>query len=199
MSSVVSRVERREEEHAAPARSLAWYGMVFFIASEAVFFANLIAAYLYLRVRAGQWPPEPFTHIEFERVIPIVNTIVLLSSSFPMHFGARAIARGNYKLGWKLIGLTALLGAIFLSGQAYEYSHAAFGPQSGIFGSTFFILTGFHGAHVTAGVILLITVMIRASRGSFTKEKHFPVTAGEMYWHFVDAVWIVLFSVLYLL
>ena len=199
MSTVVSRVESREEEHAAQPRSLAWYGMVFFLASEAVFFANLIAAYLYLRVRAGQWPPEPFTHIEFERVIPIVNTIILLSSSFPMHFGARAISRGNYKFGWKMIGLTALLGAIFLSGQAYEYSHAAFGPSAGVFGSTFYLLTGFHGAHVTAGVLLLITLAIRASRGQFTKDKHFAVTAGEMYWHFVDVVWIILFSVLYLL
>ena len=199
MSTVVSRVERREEEHAEQPRSLGWYGMVFFLGSEAVFFANLIAAYLYLRVRAGQWPPEPFTHIEFERVIPIINTIILLSSSFPMHFGARAIARGNTKLGWKMIGLAALLGAIFLSGQAYEYTHAAFGPSSGVFGSTFYVLTGFHGAHVTAGVIFLLTLMIRASRGAFTKDKHFAVTAGEMYWHFVDVVWVVLFSVIYLL
>lgn len=198
MSTAVRRVEAHEE--ATPhARSMAWYGMVFFLASEAVFFANLIAAYLYLRVRAGQWPPAPYTHIEFERVIPIVNTIVLLSSSFPMHFGARAIARGNSRLGWKLIGLAALLGAIFLGGQAYEYTHAAFGPSSGTFGSTFFVLTGFHGAHVTAGVIFLIVCATRAARGHFSKDKHFAVTAGEMYWHFVDVVWVVLFSVLYLL
>lgn len=198
MSTVVSRVEAHEE--ATPhSRSLSWYGMVFFIASEAVFFANLIAAYLYLRVRAGQWPPAPYTHIEFERVIPIVNTVILLTSSFPMHFGARAIARGNNKLGWKLIGLAALLGAIFLGGQAYEYTHAAFGPGSGTFGSTFFVLTGFHGAHVTAGVILLLVCATRASKGHFTKDKHFVVTAGEMYWHFVDVVWVILFSVLYLL
>lgn len=198
MSTAVGRVEAREEG-VTHARSLAWYGMVFFIASEAVFFANLIAAYLYLRVRAGQWPPVPYTHIEFDRTIPIINTVILLSSSFPMHFGARAIARGNSKFGWKMIALAAALGAIFLSGQAYEYTHAAFSPQSGTFGSTFFVLTGFHGAHVTAGVVFLLTCATLSARGRFSKDKHFAVTAAEMYWHFVDIVWVILFSVLYLL
>ncbi|MGH2514505.1 MAG: cytochrome c oxidase subunit 3 [Ktedonobacterales bacterium] len=203
MSAVVNRVEVREE--ATPhSRAVSWYGMVFFLASEAVFFANLIAAYLYLRVRAGQWPPAPYTNFQFERVIPIVNTCILLASSFPMHFGARAIARGNTRLGWRLIGLTAFMGAVFLGGQAYEYTHAAFAgraftPDSGTFGSTFFVLTGFHGAHVTAGVIFLIICATRASRGHFSKDKHFAVTAAEMYWHFVDVVWVILFSVLYLL
>lgn len=198
MSTAVGRVEAHEES-VSHARPISWYGMVFFIASEAVFFANLIAAYLYLRVRAGQWPPPPFGSIKLELTIPIINTIILLSSSFPMHFGARAIARGDNKLGWKLIGLAALLGAIFLSGQAYEYTHAPFSPQSGVFGSTFFVLTGFHGAHVTAGVIFLVTCATLASRGRFTKDKHFAVTAAEMYWHFVDIVWVFLFSVIYLL
>ena len=199
MSTVVSRVERREEEHEAQPRSIGWYGMVFFLASEAVFFANLIAAYLYLRVRAGQWPPAPFTHIHILGVLIAVNTVLLLASSFPMHFGARAIDRGDTKTGWKLILLAAVMGSIFLCVQAYEYTHNEFGPSSGTFGSTFYVLTGFHGAHVTAGVVFLMTLAIRAARGGFSKEKHFAVTAGEMYWHFVDIVWVVLFSVVYLL
>ncbi|HKV84856.1 MAG TPA: heme-copper oxidase subunit III [Ktedonobacterales bacterium] len=198
MSTVVSATEAREESFAHH-RTLGWYGMIFFIASEAVFFANLIAGYLYLRVHAGQWPPPPYTHIAFERTIPIINTVILLSSSFPMHWAARSISRGNRKNLTRGLLLTALLGAIFLSGQAYEYTHAAFSPSSGAFGSTFFVLTGFHGAHVTAGVLFILVCGARAARGDFTKDRHFAVNAVEMYWHFVDVVWVILFSVLYLL
>ncbi len=187
------------EEHEAPSRGFGWYGMVFFLSSEAVFFANLIAAYLYLRVRAGAWPPPPFTHLELERLIPSINTVVLLSSSFPMHYAARSISKGN-KRGLTIgLFLTALLGSIFIGGVIWEYTHSAFGPGAGVFGSTFFVLTGFHSAHVTAGILFLLVMWARSLRGDFTKEKHFPISAVEMYWHFVDAVWIVLFTVLYLL
>ncbi|MBF6592271.1 MAG: heme-copper oxidase subunit III [Ktedonobacterales bacterium] len=201
MSAVISPTEiQAHEEGEAPAKGFGWYGMVFFLASEAVFFANLIASYLYLRVRAGQWPPPPLgANFQLERTIPIINTLILLSSSFPMHWAARAISRGDKR---KLtIGLltTAILGAIFLSGQAWEYTHSSFGPSTGIFGSTFFTLTGFHGAHVTGGVLFLLVCFFRSTRGHFTKDHHFAVNAVEMYWHFVDVVWVVLFTVLYLL
>jgi heme/copper-type cytochrome/quinol oxidase subunit 3 len=196
MSTVVSRVEAAEESH-NQTRGVGWYGMVFFIASEAVFFANLIAAYLYLRVRAGQWPPAPY--VKPELTLPIINTLILLSSSFPMHWAARSITKGSRANLSRGLLLTAVLGAIFLSGQAFEYTHAAFNPTSGTFGSTFFVLTGFHGAHVTGGVIFLLTCFVRSLRGDFTKDKHFAVNAVEMYWHFVDVVWVILFTVLYLL
>ena len=197
MSAVIERATT-QQEHAEPqGRGFGWYGMVFFLASEAVFFANLIASYLYLRVRAGSsWP----THINTaDLLLPAVNTLILLSSSFPMHFAARAITRGNKKALRNGLFLTALLGAIFLGGQAWEYTHASFGPGTDIFGSVFFTLTGFHGAHVTAGVIFLLVTAARATRGDFTKERHFMVTAAEMYWHFVDAVWVLLFALIYLL
>ena len=189
-----------EHGHEPQGRSFGWYGMVFFLASEAVFFANLIASYLYLRVRGGftNWPPSVEHLTRPEILLPGINTIILLSSSFPMHFAARAISK-NDKRGLVVgLGLTALLGSIFLGGQAYEYAHNAFGPSSGVFGSTFYTLTGFHGAHVTFGVIFLIITFLRSTRGDFSKEKHFAVNAVEMYWHFVDAVWILLFLVLYL-
>ncbi len=197
MSSVLEKTTV-QEEHAAPAgRSFGWYGMVFFLASEAVFFANLIASYLYLRVRAGStWP----SHINTtDLILPGINTLILLSSSFPMHFAARGIARGDRKALVRGLFLTALLGAIFLSGQAYEYTHASFGPGTDIFGSVFFTLTGFHGAHVTFGVLFLIVCWLRSVNGGFTKQSHFAINAVEMYWHFVDAVWVLLFIVLYLL
>jgi heme/copper-type cytochrome/quinol oxidase subunit 3 len=188
-----------EEAHAG--RPLGWYGMVFFIASEAVFFANLIAAYLYLRLRAGAWPSpaDASFHIELNKLLVGINTVILLSSSIPMHFAGRAAARGNRRgLAWGLF-FTIVLGLTFLSIQLYEYTHSTFGPRSGVFGSTFFTLTGFHGAHVTAGALFLIVCLIRTMRGDFTAKRHFAVQAAEMYWHFVDVVWVVLFTVLYLI
>ncbi len=199
MSTALSQETMTEHEGAPQGRSFGWYGMVFFLASEAVFFANLIASYLYLRVRSGAWPPTVEHLTRPEPLMTGINTLVLLASSFPMHFAARAIGNGD-KRGLSIgLGLTALLGAIFLGGQAYEYVHNAFGPSTGIFGSTFYTLTGFHGAHVTFGVIFLLICFIRSLRGDFEKDKHFAVNAVEMYWHFVDAVWIILFLTVYIL
>jgi cytochrome c oxidase subunit III len=195
----VSVANAAAHEEAQASRPVGWYGMVFFIASEAIFFANLIASYLYLRVRAGAWPPVvPGVHFELNKVLVGINTVILLSSSIPMHFAGRAAARGNRRgLAINLL-LTVVLGVTFLSIQLYEYTHSSFGPQSGVFGSTFFTLTGFHGAHVTAGALFLLVCFFRSLRGDFTAKRHFAVQAAEMYWHFVDVVWVVLFTVLYL-
>jgi heme/copper-type cytochrome/quinol oxidase subunit 3 len=92
-----------------------------------------------------------------------------------------------------------ILGSAFLSIQAWEYTHADFTPSTGVFGSTFFTLTGFHGAHVTAGVLFLLICFFRSLRGDFSQERHFAVSAVEMYWHFVDVVWVFLFLLLYIL
>jgi cytochrome c oxidase subunit 3 len=197
----IAQSHEHAEAAAKTARPLGWYGMVFFIASEAVFFANLIASYLYLRVRAGAWPPPAELHaypLELNKILVGVNTVILLSSSIPMHLAGRAAVQGKRKtLVWSLFA-TVLLGVTFLSIQLYEFTHAGFGPQSGVFGSTFYTLTGFHGAHVTAGALFLIVCLVRAARGDFTAKKHFAVQSAEMYWHFVDVVWVVLFTVLYL-
>src|SRR5260370_3325850 len=118
MSTVVSRVETHEEE-AGPSRDVGWYGMMFFIASEAVFFANLIASYLYLRVRAGHWAPP--AGVELDKTLPIINTIILLSSSFPMHWAARSISPGNRVNLNKVLIATAVPGTLLLSRHACEY------------------------------------------------------------------------------
>jgi cytochrome c oxidase subunit III len=201
MSAVTSPTATTQQpEHAAEGRPFAWYGMVFFLASEAVFFANLIASYLYLRVfNGGDWPPKIDHLTKPEVLIPSINTVILLSSSFVMHWAVTGIKKGNKsRLAWGL-GLTALMGAVFLGGQAYEYVHNGFGPWDGVFGSVFYTLTGFHGAHVTFGVLFMLVVFLRAARGDYSKSHHFSVTAIEMYWHFVDVVWVILFTVLYLL
>ncbi len=183
-------------------RSLGWWGMVFFIASESLLFANLIAGYLYLRVRAGTWPPPGGPHLESPfggNYLVWINTAILLGSSIPMILAGRAIRRGNLRNVPWLILTTIVLGTTFISLQAVEYTHNGFGPSDGILGSTFYTLTGFHGAHVMVGLIFLTINFFRALRGQFTKEKHFALQAGEMYWHFVDVVWIFVFSLVYLL
>ena len=193
-------LEVLEEGHgASTGRSMEWWGMILFIASEALIFANFIAAYLYLEIRNWNvlvWKlPSDLTY-------PIINTIILICSSIPAHIAGRGIARGNQrqlKLG---LFFAILMGVIFLGGQVYEYSglfgEHNFTPSKDIFGSSFFTLTGFHGLHVTVGAIFLLICLIRAMRGDFTAKKHFAVQAAEMYWHFVDIVWIVVFSLIYL-
>lgn len=187
---------RTLEEHEAPGKSIGWWGMIFFIASEALIFANLIAAYLYLEIRNGNW------QLPTELWFPLVNTAILLGSSFPVHFAGINAAKGNMrnvKIGF--LG-TIIMGAIFLGGQIYEYSGLFgknFTPQSTVFGSSFFTLTGFHGLHVTVGLLFLLTVWLRTLRGDFTGKRHFPIEAAEMYWHFVDGVWVIVFSTVYLL
>ncbi len=197
MSVARSEQVRAEEEHEElTGRGINWWGMIFFISSEALIFANLIASYLYLEIRNGSWQlPTDLTY-------PLINTFILLGSSIPIRVAGAGIASGNQrnlKLG---LSLTILMGAAFLGGQVYEYSNLFgqhFTPQATIFGSSFFTLTGFHGLHVTIGLIFLIIVLLRSLRGDFTAKKHWAAQAGEMYWHFVDGVWVFVFSIVYLL
>lgn len=198
MSVAHSEQVRVLEDHGQESgHSMNWWGMVFFISSEALIFANLIAAFLYLEIRnSGEiW--------RLDNVIsPAINTIILLSSSGTVHLAGTGIRKGNVKqLMWGLAG-TIVLALIFLGGQGYEYITLIytqhFTISSSIFGSAFFTLTGFHGLHVTIGAIFLTVCLIRASLGHFSKEHHFAVQAAEMYWHFVDVVWVFVFTLVYL-
>jgi heme/copper-type cytochrome/quinol oxidase subunit 3 len=189
------------EEHGQEgARSINWWGMIFFIASEALIFANLIAAYLYLEIRDGShiWSVKNLIDTWW---LSIINTGILLISSAFVHMAGSGIRKGNRKQTLWGLAATITLGVIFLSGQAFEYGELVnrnFTLQTGTFGSSFFTLTGFHGLHVTVGVIFLLICLIRTMRGDFTQKKHFALEAGEMYWHFVDVVWIFVFTVVYL-
>ena len=208
MSTVVSPVETHEEAR-PQGRGVGWYGMVFFLASEAVFFANLIAAYLYLHIRDGAcWNANPNRdcapgiipatgHIELDKTLAVVNTIILVSSSFPMHFAARSIEKGNRRRTAMLLAATIVLGSTFIGIQIYEYVNNGFGPSTNVAGSVFYTLTGFHGAHVSAGLLLLGVCLVRTMRGGVGKNKHFVINAAEMYWHFVDVVWIILMTLVY--
>lgn len=188
------------EEGGEVGRGINWWGMIFFITSEALIFANLIAAYLYLEIRSGSWTLPSGDHLDV--VFPAINTVILLASSIPARYAGASVAKGDRR--GLIIGLsgTIILGLIFLSGQLYEYSglfHQGFILSHDTFSSAFFTLTGFHGLHVTIGVLFLLVCLIRAIRGDFTKTKYFAVEAAEMYWHFVDVVWVVVFTTVYLL
>ncbi|MFC3149688.1 cytochrome c oxidase subunit 3 [Litoribrevibacter euphylliae] len=135
--------------------------------------------------------------------IPFLNTVILVSSSFTLTLAHHALKEDKRKLCASWLAVTVALGVIFLGFQIYEYQHAYNDLQltlsSGIYGSTFFMLTGFHGAHVTIGTIMLAVVLIRILNGHFTKDKHFGFEASAWYWHFVDVVWLLLFTFVYVL
>jgi cytochrome c oxidase subunit 3 len=174
------------------------FGVVVFLIAESMIFLGLFAAFLIYRSIMPVWPPAGTP--ELELLLPGINTLILISSSFVMHKGQSAIKR-NDRAGLQVwFGITALMGAIFLLGQLYEYFHLEFGLTTNLFASAFYVLTGFHGLHVTAGLLLILAVLWRSRReGHYSSEKHFGVEAAELYWHFVDVVWIILFTLVYLL
>ena len=177
-------------------------GMLLFIASEVMFFAGLFAAYFSSRAQNQPWPPAEFEGILNPLSLILVATIILVASSFTCQWAVWAIRRNDRTAFLRNIGVTFVLGIIFLLLQAYDYS-LLFGEgmtmASGPFGTTYFTLTGFHGAHVFGGVLMLGVVLYRGMAGQFSSRHHDMVEAASIYWHFVDVVWIVLFSVLYLL
>jgi cytochrome c oxidase subunit 3 len=177
-------------------------GMLLFITSEVMFFAGLFAAYFNTRASNHPWPPEEFAHILNPFSIILVATIILITSSFTCQLAVWAIRRNDRTGFLRNIGFTFVLGVIFLLLQAYDYSILfADGMTlgSGPFGTTYFTLTGFHGAHVFGGVIMLGVVLYRGMAGQFSSRHHDAVEAASLYWHFVDVVWILLFSILYFL
>jgi cytochrome c oxidase subunit 3 len=172
-------------------------GIIFFLCSEMALFGTLIFAYLYIRRAAPVWPPPGWKPFDWQ--LPTVNTVVLLSSGVTMHFAFQALRRGNIRRMLTLLVLTIILGVGFLSGQAYEYSHVQAGMalHGTAFGATFFTLTGLHGIHVSVGVVFLLTVLVGTLRGKFTPSNTVVVNAATLYWHFVDAMWVVLFALFY--
>lgn len=174
------------------------FGVIVFLVAESMIFLGLFAAYGTFRLVAPEWPPGGTP--EMELLVPGINTIILISSSFVMNRGNQAIKQNNVA-GMRIwFGATAAMGAIFLCGQLFEYFHTGFGLADNIFTSTFYVLTGFHGLHVCFGLLLILAVLGRSLKADrYSSEYHFGPEAAELYWHFVDVVWIVLFTILYLL
>jgi cytochrome c oxidase subunit 3 len=188
------------EHHKPGGISSSLLGMVLFIASEVMFFGGLFGAYFTIRSSATLWPPEGTPHLE--TWYAAVLTTILVSSSVTMQFGVWAIRKNNQRRLILWLAVSLLLGLMFLLGQANEYRtliHEGMTLSSGVFGSTFFTLTGFHGAHVAGGAAFILIVLLRARSGQFTARYHDTVEMASYYWHFVDVVWLGLFSTIYLL
>jgi len=195
-SGAMTSVPRREAGMPTPL-----VGMLLFIASEVMFFGGLFAAYFNARASftGGEWgPPTGAPELE---ILPIALpiTVILVSSSFTMQFAVWAIRRGDQRAMVRWTALTLLLGVGFLIGQIYDYTTLGFGISDGIFGTVFYTLTGFHGAHVFGGAVGLTILLARGMQGQFSGRNHVAVEAISMYWHFVDVVWIGLFTTLYFL
>jgi cytochrome c oxidase subunit 3 len=183
-------------------------GMLLFITSEVMFFAGLFAAYFSTRANyvdvngVKEWPPQQFAHILNPFSLILVATVILILSSVTCQMAIWAIRRDDRRGFLRNIGVTFILGITFLLLQGYDYSLLfADGLKmgSGPFGTTYFTLTGFHGAHVFGGVIMLGVILYRGMTGQFSSRHHDAVEAASLYWHFVDVVWIILFSILYFL
>ncbi|MGH2699886.1 MAG: aa3-type cytochrome oxidase subunit III [Actinomycetota bacterium] len=175
-------------------------GMIIFITSELMFFGALFGAYFTLRAQADQWPSPGTPHIDTLRTA--IFTVFLVTSSFTQHLGVVAIRRGDKEGLVRWTAITIALGALFLAGQALEYTELfgeGFTIGTNVFGTLFFTMTGFHGLHVAGGLLMLGIVTAKARMGHFSSDRHGPAEAVGYYWHFVDVVWIFLFVVLYLL
>ena len=175
-------------------------GMALFIASEIMLFGGLFAAYFFVRNQAGAWPPADVEHIAGWE-LPAVLTAILISSSITAHFGILGLKGGNQNLFKLGILLAIVLGSVFIGGQIYEWlmlMDEGLTAESGVYGSTFYVITGFHGAHVIAGLAMLIVVFARATRNDFTPRRHVFADSAVLYWHFVDVIWVFVFSIIYL-
>ncbi len=178
--------------------------MIFFIGSEVMLFASFFAAYFFARynIADNDWPPlnqagEPF---KLPVLLTGVNTAVLVASSFTLHWAEHRLKLGDRKGLQVGMIVTMLLGAAFLIVQLNEYWHLGFTPSDTAFGSTFYALTGLHGAHVAVGLLILLVMYIRITRANdFSAKFATPLAAGSLYWHFVDVVWVILFLLVYVL
>jgi cytochrome c oxidase subunit III len=191
------------------------YGMILFIASEVMFFVAWFWAYFNValfpadapQVLRGEligqvWPPIADQAGRFRSTfdpwhLPLLNTLILLTSGTTVTWAHHALLHGDRKGLINGLWLTIILGAAFTGVQAYEYAHAAFTYSGHIYGATFFMATGFHGAHVLIGTTFLIVCLIRAYAGHFSPTQHLGFEFAAWYWHFVDVVWLFLFAAIY--
>ena len=192
----MTAVELTRDERTVRQTSGPVLGMVVFVASEAMFFATFFGAYFTIYSVNPVWPPAGF-HLEPE--LATVLTVLLVASSVTLQIGVRAIRRDRTRAMLVWLGLTILLGASFLGLQLYDYSLLGFGVRDGIFGSLFYVMTGLHMAHVFGGVVFLVLILVQGLGGQLTHAHHDSMEAGSIYWHFVDVVWICLFTTFYVI
>lgn len=192
-------------EHASAPPATCKFGMIMFLISEGMLFAGLIGGYIVLRLSVyPHWPPLLSVPVDVRLPVLLtgINTVFLVASSFTLHFAEGSIIKkGKSGLWW--LAITIFLGSVFVGVQCYEWWHlhheGLWFDKGGIYGSTFFLMTGFHGAHVVIGVLLILWVFLRQLlTRCYTREKHTSLLNVALYWHFVDVVWIFLFAIVYL-
>jgi len=191
--------------HAPAPAATCRLGTIVFLCSEALLFSGLISAYLVVRQAGGfwNWPPNLGDGIELPampKLLTGINTIILVSSSFVYHASESAVKKGKSGAGWIL--LAAALGATFVGIQCVEwtemYEKGLWFNKGGVYGSSFFTLTGFHGAHVCIGVLLILwCFFLQVTKRTFTPKRHVALENVGLYWHFVDVVWVFLYFILY--
>lgn len=173
------------------------FGVTVFLLSESLVFLSFFFTYIALRLTHSNWLPPGIKGPELSKFI-IINTVVLLSSSFVIQAAENALKRHKIiRFRW-LWALTSGMGIYFLVGQAIEWSNLNFRLTTGLMGGTFYLLTGFHGLHVLTGILLQLLMVSRSFLRDNYNNGHFGVSATTLFWHFVDAIWVVLFSLIYL-
>jgi cytochrome c oxidase subunit 3 len=177
-------------------RNTGLWGAWTLILTEGSLFAYLLVTYAYLALTSGQgWPPEGPPKL----IVPAVNTLILLASSGCVVAAERWLRRGRRGLSLTALVLAVSLGAVFIAVQMHEWAAKGYGPAAHLYGSLYFTITGFHMAHVAVGALMLASVAAWTGMGRVTAKGPAPLVIAGLYWHFVDAVWLVIFSVLYLL
>jgi cytochrome c oxidase subunit III len=182
-------------DHDNPGASPLLFGTILFLASELLFFGGLFGAYFSLRARTSPWPPEG---VELDTVVSAAATVLLVLSSGSFHLAATRAERADIAGLRAWIAVTLGLGSVFLGLQLYDYSRLGFEVSSHAYGTMYFAMTGLHGLHVLAGLALMLVVLAGAAQGAYREGGADGVHAVGYYWHFVDVVWIGLFTTLFL-
>jgi cytochrome c oxidase subunit III len=187
------QLSAHQHDHDVEGTSL--FGFIVFLLSESVIFLSFFAGYTVLKSTALNWLPEGVTGLETRE--PLINTIVLVSSSVVIYFAEEALKKKQLWLFRSLWLLTSAMGAYFLYGQAVEWQGLSFGFTTGVYGGLFYLLTGFHGLHVLTGVLLQLYMLVRSLIPGNYDAGHVGVTEVSLFWHFVDVIWIILFCLIY--
>jgi cytochrome c oxidase subunit III len=188
-----AQLELHEQSHDVQGTSL--FGFIVFLLSESVIFLSFFAGYIALKTTTSDWLPPGVEGLETWN--PLINTIVLVSSSFVIYLAEKALEAHKltqFRIFWLL---TSGMGIYFLVGQAIEWMGLPFGFTTGVYGSLFYLLTGFHGLHVLTGILLQFWMLTRSLIPGNYDQGHVGVTEVSLFWHFVDVIWIILFCLIY--
>ncbi len=176
-------------------RSHVYLGMVLFLISEAFLFGSLFWTYYYLRASNAVWPPAG---VQLDLVLASINTFILLSSSLTIWLAGRSLRNGSQRGLTSWMAVTMFLAATFLGITIFEWTHLDFRPWTSAYGSIFYTLTGFHALHVFGGFMIMLTLTARTLRGRITQGNLLPIDVGSLYWHYVDFIWIIVFTTLFI-